>query len=426
MPSLNQELASLLTDDSGVKKIKSDGVTASTSDVGVSGATNNNSILKIADGITIGEVTESYTMSLVWGVYPQADWTDGYLQNADNPSEWGLYVQLAPQAGYSSDVYGNVANGFQGVGTNWLQGASTSTPTTRNVNVFTPIRNLETGSGTDLTGLSNQTFLDNAVNGVKDSAPLAFDTLGEIATALPTNENASAFINLNTGTRVHTIVGDGSTTEFAISHTSGNIDVFKDGVLQVPKLSDSANGATSVLANHNYYSSDGTQGMIWTWSTYVGTDQVQFGYDPGAGSAGDDGNKWEWWSGWSGWIASNLSWQSTYTWGIYRDPTVHPDNITDFGDMAQDWLFDANIYQSGSYAGPQTRQGNVSNVQGRDMNDMTIRVMMPVDPVHYLLMNPSQTVGGPMVSQDTSGQSSSHVVFSIAPEANQVITIKTY
>ena len=50
MPSLNQELASLLTDDSGVKKIKSDGVTASTSDVGVSGATNNNSILKIADG----------------------------------------------------------------------------------------------------------------------------------------------------------------------------------------------------------------------------------------------------------------------------------------------------------------------------------------------------------------------------------------
>ena len=32
-------------------------------------------------------------------------------------------------------------------------------------------------AGADLTGLGNQTFLDNAVNGVKDSAPLAFDTL---------------------------------------------------------------------------------------------------------------------------------------------------------------------------------------------------------------------------------------------------------
>ena len=117
-------------------------------------------------------------------------------------------------------------------------------------------------AGADLTGLSNQTFLDNAVNGVKNSSPLAFDTLGEIANAVPSDSDASAFINLNTSTRMHTFTGDGSTTEFAVSHKSGNIDVFLDGVLQIPQLSDSASGATTLISSHEYFSNDGSTSAL--------------------------------------------------------------------------------------------------------------------------------------------------------------------
>jgi hypothetical protein len=273
--------------------------------------------------------------------------------------------------------------------------------------------------GVDMTGIATGNYLTTGVDSIKASTPTAFDTLGEIANALPTSGNVSAYISLNTGSRLHTLIGDGTTTEFSVTHNSGNIDVFVDGVLRVPQLSDSASGTTTVLSSYDYYSSDGTQGTTWTWSAYVGTNTVQFGYD-------SSDNKWEWWPGWGSAAGSYAGWNSTNTWGIYRDPTVHPDSITDYGDMAQDWLFTAGPYNSGTWNGTQTRQGSVSNVQGRAMTASTIAMMMPVDPIHYLLSNPSGTTGGPMISQDASGQSSSHVVFTQAPEVDQVITVKTY
>ena len=183
-------------------------------------------------------------------------WTAGWLQNQDNLEEWGLYAKVG------ATTYGSIS--FQGQGTNWMRN-TTGSVVTRNVNVFTPMYGLEKATGgADLTGLSSQTFLDNAVNGIKDSSPTAFDTLGEIASALPSSENVSAYINLNTSTRVHTFEANGSDTEFSVPHTSGNVDVFVDGSLYVPQLSDSTSGATTLLTDFDYFSNDGSSATVST------------------------------------------------------------------------------------------------------------------------------------------------------------------
>ena len=171
------------------------------------------------------------------------------------------------------DVAGTDSNGVSWAGdsannVDWLNGATASDMYDYHPKVAFKI--LMAGAselkgyvaGADLTGLSNQTFLDNAVNGIKNSSPIAFDTLGEIANAVPSTSNASAFISLNTGTRMHTFTGDGSSTEFAVAHKSGNIDVFLDGVLQIPQLSDSASGATTLISSHEYFSNDGSTSAL--------------------------------------------------------------------------------------------------------------------------------------------------------------------
>ncbi len=272
MTSLNKELASLLTDSSGAKKIKPTGVDASIGNIvnDLGGATNNAFLQISAGGTTFADWEDSYVhgpqqtgyhvgvqiFTVNWNPGFGIDFairdSEGYSGDTNN---WGVYRWFYQNANVSRAP-------FQNIGTNWMTAGHFSQDQHITFTVMTPKTGLKGYvAGADLTGLGTQTFLDNAVDGIKNSAPLAFDTLGEIASALPTNENASAFINLNTGTRVHTVVGDGSTTDYSVTHKSGNIDVFVDGVLQVPKLAESTDGQTSIISSHEYFSSDGTQSV---------------------------------------------------------------------------------------------------------------------------------------------------------------------
>ena len=251
-------------------------------------------------------------------------------------------------------------------------------------------------AGVDMTGLGTQTFLDTGISGIKDSSPASFDTLGEIASAMPSNADVSAYINLNTGSRLHTIVGDGTTTDFSVTHNSGNVDVFVDGVLRIPHLSDSASGATTVLSSYDYYSKAGLV-SLGTGDTYTSlySDQRLF-----TRPAFPD--LWDWliaqgapiWGApWSGTPALTFEYNgatATYTgltWVLYDT----------YGGAAP-WVGHMLSYQNGGLNG-FLPQGGATNV----------------------------TVKGEATSpSSTSGESCPKIVFQDAPMSGQTITVKTY
>jgi spore coat protein U-like protein len=394
MTTLNEKLASVLESDGANDfRTKANSVLGSTTDIGFGGPAVADGLIKIGASIAgVGTVTSSYTVQVNYGYYPSSSWTAGYLQNQDNLAEWGLYSKIG------GTTHGAIS--WQGVGTaDWFPDytdPNNANNITKNVNVFTPRYDLESSSGVDLTGLASQTFLDNGVNGVKDSTPTAFDTLGEIASSLPTSENVSAYINLNTGSRLHTIVGDGTTTEFSVTHKSGNVDVFLDGVLQIPQLGDSTSGATSVISEYEYHSMPGLV-TLGTGDTYTSlySDQRLFTIPAFP-------DLWDWliaqgapvWGApWSGTPALTFEYNGateTYTgltWVLY-----------DTYSGAAPWVGHMLSYQNGGLNG-FLPQGGATNV----------------------------TVKGDATSpSSTSGESCPKIVFSLAPGTGQVITVKTY
>ena len=274
-------------------------------------------------------------------------------------------------------------------------------------------------AGADLTGLSDQTFLDNAINGVKDSSPTAFDTLGEIATALPSSENASAFINLNTGTRVHTFTGDGSTTNYAVSHKSGNIDVFVDGVLQIPKLAESTDGQTSIISSHEYYSSDGTQTDAYVAdsdyfynSRTIRVHENQTSLHPqGTGQ-------------WDLYTDQYHGIQIGSTAGFWRNPSDKTQKGSTF-DPSLDFIYSLGAQYSHGY-GNGRLISSVLHTHSRYPNGLSDGESLNSHGDYPLYKLAFVAGGGGYVSTDISGTTCSHIIFTQAPETDQVITVKTY
>ena len=108
----------------------------------------------------------------------------------------------------------------------------------------------------DTSAYANQAYVDSAINGIKDSAPEAFDTLGEIAAAIPQTSAIQNFLRISSDQRKWSFLGNGSTTDYSVNHTAGNVDVYVDGVLQTPELKSSASGSTDVLSGYAYRSKD--------------------------------------------------------------------------------------------------------------------------------------------------------------------------
>tara|TARA_B100000902_G_C27292763_1_gene908148 strand:- start:4 stop:1218 length:1215 start_codon:yes stop_codon:yes gene_type:complete len=404
MPSTNVALATLLeSDGSSSWRAKANKVDASVENIITSGTAENDGLIKIGSAVTgVGAVTSSYSFNVnssgySGGYSPMGGWTAGWMQNQDNLAEWGLYAKVG------ATTYGTIS--FQGQGTDWVRN-TTGSAVTRNVNIFTPVYGLEKASGgADLTGIANQTFLDNAVDGIKNSSPNAFDTLGEIASALPSSANASAYINLNTSTRVHTFEANGSDTEFSVSHTSGNVDVFVDGSLYVPQLSDSASGATTLLTDFDYFSNDGSTSSV----TQYAVDHTQ----ESTLASGTELVKWI--GNWGGeWGVKNYYNKTVVltngsritTGGVTLDPSF---NDPTYGP----WFgFTAN---TGWPAGGFYRQSWGANITGA----------YSTDSVEYAYQMSTTSVNVP-VKIETSGSSCSKIVFQFAPNSGQVITVKTY
>ena len=391
MTTLNEKLASVLESDGANDfRTKANSVLGSTTDIGFGGPAVADGLIKIGASIAgVGTVTSSYTVQINYGYYPTSSWTAGYLQNQDNLAEWGLYSKIG------GTTHGAIS--WQGVGTSdWFPDytdPNNANNITKNVNVFTPRYDLESSSGVDLTGLASQTFLDNGVNGVKDSTPTAFDTLGEIASSLPTSENVSAYINLNTSSRLHTIVGDGTTTDFSVTHKSGNIDVFVDGVLRVPQLSDSASGATTVLSSYDYHSmpglvSYGTGQTIVDWNNPSTSKNFQRSEFP---------DFWDWCATHGNPFTTSTSEPLTFE---YNGATETFTGI---------WLGSYDNYPYGY--GDVVKANNHGGLNG----------FLPAGGGATI------TIYGEATSPSSaSGESCPKIVFSLAPGTGQVITVKTY
>ena len=316
----------------------------------------------------------------------------------------------------SSDIAGTDSNGVTWAGdsannVDWLNGATASDMYDYYPQVAFKLYKAGSSelkgyvAGLNLTGLSNQTFLDNAVNGIKDSSPLAFDMLGEIANAVPSDSDASAFINLNTSTRMHTFTGDGSTTEFAVSHKSGNIDVFLDGVLQIPQLSDSASGATTLISSHEYFSNDGSTESV-----------TQYAVDHTQESAIASGTELVRWIGnWGG------------EWGVrnYYNKTVvlmNGSRITTAG-VTLDPSYNDPIY--GPWFGFTANTGWPASGFYRQAWGANITGGYTTDSVEYAYQMSTTSVNVPS-KIETSGTACSSVVFVDAPQSGQIVTVKTY
>mgnify|MGYP001334353307 CR=1 FL=1 len=108
----------------------------------------------------------------------------------------------------------------------------------------------------DTSAYANQAYVDSAINGIKNSAPEAFDTLGEIAAAIPQTTAVQNFLRIAGDQRKWVFIGNGSTTDYSVNHAAGNVDVYVDGVLQTPELKNSASGSTDVLSGYAYRSKD--------------------------------------------------------------------------------------------------------------------------------------------------------------------------
>ena len=416
MASLNEKLASLLEVGGASHRIKGNSLVASSIDLGVDHTgISNNALLELTSG---GNTIDDWEDSYVHG--PQQTGYHAGVQIFTTNWNPGLGIDFAirDSEGYSGDtnnwgVYRWESHiplvykaPFQNIGTNWMTAGHFSQDQHITFTVMTPKASLKGYvAGADVTGLSDQTFLDNAVNGIKDSAPLAFDTLGEIASALPTNENASAFINLNTGTRVHTFTGDGITTNYAVSHKSGNIDVFVDGVLQVPQLSDSASGATTLISSHEYFSNDGSTQSV-----------TQYAVDHTQESAIPSGTELVRWIGnWGG------------EWGVrnYYNKTVvlmNGSRITEAG-VTLDPSYNDPTY--GPWFGFTAHTGWPASGFYRQQWGANITGGYTTDSVEYAYQMSTTSVNVP-AKIETSGTSCSSVVFVDAPQSGQVVTVKTY
>ena len=415
----NVALATLLESDGASSwRAKANKVNANVDNVISTGTAENNGLIKIGSTVTgVGAVTSSYSfgVDLIYydsGYSPTGSWTAGWLQNQDNLEEWGLYAKVG------ATTYGTIS--FQGQGTDWIRNTSTTSIVTRNVNVVTPLYNLEKASGgADLTGLSNQTFLDNAVNGIKDSSPTAFDTLGEIASAIPSSENVSAYINLNTATRVHTFEANGSDTEFSVPHTSGNVDVFVDGSLYVPQLSDSASGATSLLTDFDYFSNDGTSATVET-VTIDGSQSTASTAGSTALAANVNHNEktaYNFFGNGVPWVAFM---QQDVTLSSFP-VELNLDGTSDYGE----WI-GAQPNTGISIAGHGYRNQWSGGKWSTYTSPLIYYQEVLYAPQNGFIYQVVRESSNQATKIETSGTSCSKICFQFAPNAGQIITVKTY
>ena len=406
MPSTNITLASLFD---GNLKVKPTNVDASVPNLvsDTSGPQDNN-LLKIDLHYPLETLDTANLQNDPIGA-------DGRcFQQSQFPLLWSA-AQISGWYAYGADeltlIYNGASQSFTGVtwnvenwGGNWLiktqhAGIKAFIPDgASNVTVQAPA---SVGTGTvkglipdvDLTGIGSQTFLDNGINGIKDSSPTTFDTLGEIASSLPTSENVSAYINLNTGSRLHALIGDGTTTDFSVTHKSGNIDVFVDGVLRVPQLSDSASGATTVLSSYDYHSmpglvSYGTGQTIVDWNNPSTSKNFQRSEFP---------DFWDWCATHGNPFTTSTSEPLTFE---YNGATATFTGI---------WLGSYDNYPYGY--GDVVKANNHGGLNG----------FLPAGGGATI------TIYGEATSPSSaSGESCPKIVFQDAPNAGQVITVKTY
>ena len=125
----------------------------------------------------------------------------------------------------------------------------------------------------DFSSYSTKNNLNQVKTNFIDGAPEELDTIGEISRILTEDELGISEL-LSYVSRVKTIifVADGTTKKFNINHISGNVDVWLNGILQTPNITDSTDilgERTSTIdlnAFHkefdfDYYSTDDTFGF---------------------------------------------------------------------------------------------------------------------------------------------------------------------
>ena len=102
------------------------------------------------------------------------------------------------------------------------------------------VAGIPTSTVSSYADYASPTDLTNKINDFKNSAPTTLDTLEEIADALNDNptviSDLVAFINRSS---VLTFNGDGVTQVFPVTHLAGNLDVWVNGIHQVPNITDS-------------------------------------------------------------------------------------------------------------------------------------------------------------------------------------------
>lgn len=125
----------------------------------------------------------------------------------------------------------------------------------------------------DFSLYSTKNYLNQVKNDFIGDAPEELNTIGEIAQILTEDETGiSELLSYISRGKTKTFVADGNSKKININHISGNVDVWINGILQTPNITDSIDilGENSSTVDTNqfhkefdfdYYSTDDTFGF---------------------------------------------------------------------------------------------------------------------------------------------------------------------